>query len=76
MYRVVFVAEKEELQQQERTLSLSIENDDIGKQIKDLEKEIRTLDARKQARQNKLNEYNKKALEVGLCENPSEEAFV
>ena len=68
--------EKEELKQQERTLSLSIENDDIGKQIKELEKEIRTLDARKQARQNKLNEYNKKALEVGLCENPSEEAFV
>lgn len=68
--------EKEELKRQERDLSLSIENDDVGRQIKDLDKEIRGLNSTKQARQNRLGEYNKKALEVGFCENPTEIVFV
>ena len=68
--------EKEDLKRQERDLSLSIENDDVGRQIKDLEKEIRGLNNTKQTRQNRLNEYNKKAIEVGLDENPSEQVFI
>ena len=68
--------DKEQLKQKERELSISIENDDIGKQIKDLEREIRGLESTKQARQNRLNEYNKKALEVEFGENPSEQVFI
>lgn len=67
---------KEDLKQQERSLSLAIENDDIGKQIKDLETEISKLEKTKQNRIGTLNEYNKKAIEVGFCENPSENVFV
>lgn len=68
--------EKERLKQQERDLSLSIENDDVGRQIKELEKEIKGLNSTKQTRQNKLNEYNKKVVEIGLVENPTEQAFI
>lgn len=67
---------KEQLKQKERELSISIENDDIGKQISGLEREIKGLETTKQVRQNRLNEYNKKALEVGICENPSEQVFI
>lgn len=68
--------EKEELKRQERDLSLSIENDDIGRQIKDLDREIRGLISTKQTRQNRLNEYNKKIVEVGLVVNPTAQVFV
>ncbi len=67
---------KERLKQQERNLSLSIENDDVGRQIKDLEKEIRGLNSTKQARQTKLTNYNKKVVEVGLADNPTEQVFI
>lgn len=68
--------EKEQLKQQERNLSLSIENDDVGRQIKEIEKEIRGLNNTKQARQTKLTNYNKKVVEVGLAENPTEQVFI
>lgn len=68
--------EKDRLKQQERELSLSIENDDVGRQIKDLENEIRRLNSTKQTRQTKLNSYNQKAIEVGFSANPTAETFV
>ena len=68
--------EKEELKRQERNLSLSIENDNVGRQIKDLEREIRGLNSTKQTRLAKLKDYNKKVVEVGLTDNPSEQTFI
>ena len=68
--------EKEHLKQQERELSLSIENDDVGRQIKDLENEIRRLNSTKQTRQTKLNGYNQKVVEVGLSADPTADTFV
>ena len=68
--------EKEHLKQQERKLSLSIENDDVGRQIKELENEIRRLNNTKQTRQTKLSSYNQKVVEVGLATDPSAGSFV
>ncbi|RRC98438.1 ATP-binding protein [Prevotella sp. OH937_COT-195] len=67
---------KEELKRQERNLSLSIENDNVGRQVKDLEREIRGLNSTKQTRLAKLKDYNKKVVEVGLTDNPSEQTFI
>ncbi len=67
--------EKEQLKEKERELSLSIEGDDIGKQIKALSNEIANLEKQKINRQNKLDAYNKKVAEVKLPENPSEQIF-
>lgn len=67
--------EKDSLREKEQELLNSIANDDIGKQITNLGKEISNLEKQKNNRLNKLAEYNKKAIEVGWSENPSEQVF-
>lgn len=68
--------EKAELIQKERELSIAIETDDVGQQISTLKKEIDSLERTKNNRQRKLNEYNKKAIEIGFNENPTEQVFI
>lgn len=68
--------EKEELKKKESGLRVAIEGDDVGRQIKELKDEIGRLNQRKSTRQTKLSEYNKKVIEVGFCQSPSEELFV
>ena len=67
--------EKESLKEKERELAIAIENDDVGKQIASLKKELDALDKTKKVRQKKLEEYNKKAVEVGFPENPTGQVF-
>lgn len=68
--------EKEEkLKQEERTISISIEKDEVGSKIKDLEKDIRNLQTLKDNRSRKLDEYNKIAQNIKFSTNPSEETF-
>ena len=69
-------ADKEELKERERSLSLAIENDNVGQQIKTLEKEMQGLERTKQSRQKMFDEYNKKVREVGFSENPAEVLFL
>ena len=69
-------ADKEELKGKERTLSMAIENDNVGQQIKAIEKEMQGLERTKQSRQKKFDEYNKKVREVGFSENPDEVQFL
>ena len=57
--------EKNELKAKERELSLAIEGNEIGKQIKMLSSEIISLEKQKTNRLTKLGEYNKKVIEVG-----------
>lgn len=68
--------QKEELTNKVIELGSAIENDDVGRQIKDLENEIRRLNSTKQTRQTKLSTYNQKVVEVGLPANPTAESFV
>ena len=68
--------QKEELTNKVIELGSAIENDDVGRQIKDLENEIRRLNSTKQTRQTKLSTYNQKVVEVGLPANPTAETFV
>ncbi|MBO7570904.1 MAG: AAA family ATPase [Bacteroidales bacterium] len=67
--------EKENLKRKERTLSIDIENDNVGKQIKELEVEIKGLETKKQTKLSKLEEYNKNALKICFNENPTEAKF-
>ncbi|MBP5456222.1 MAG: AAA family ATPase [Paludibacteraceae bacterium] len=68
--------EKNQKRDKERELANSIESDDVGKQIKELAKEIASLEKQKAYRLGRLEEYNKKVIEVGLSENPSEQMFL
>lgn len=66
---------EEELKQEERTISISIEKDEVGGKIKDLEKEIKNLQSLKENRSRKLDDYNKIAQNIKFGTNPSEETF-
>ena len=68
--------QKEELTNKVIELGSAIENDDVGRQIKDLENEIRRLNSTKQTRQTKLSSYNQKVVEVGLSADPTADTFV
>lgn len=68
-------AKEELLKQEERAFSISIESDEVGGKIKDLEKEIKSLEGQKETRSRKLDQYNKITQSVELNTNPSEEIF-
>ena len=68
--------DKDELKGRERALSLAIENDNVGQQIKAIEREMQGLEKTKQSRQKKFDEYNKKVREVCFSENPTEALFL
>lgn len=63
------------LKQDERTISIAIEKDEVGSKIKDLEKEIRQLERLRDSRKSKLDDYNKIVQSIELNNNPSEETF-
>jgi uncharacterized protein YPO0396 len=67
---------EEELKQEERTISISIEKDEVGSKIKDLEKEIKNLQSLKDNRSRKLDEYIKIAQNLKFSTNPSKEIFI
>ncbi len=66
---------EETLKQEERAISISIEKDEVGSKIKDLEKEIKQLETSKNLRSKKLDEYNKIVQSIELNTNPSEDIF-
>jgi uncharacterized protein YPO0396 len=68
-------SKEENLKQDERTISISIEKDEVGSKIKDLEKEIKNLQTLKENRSRKLDDYNKIAQSIQLIPNPSEDTF-
>ena len=63
------------LRQEERTLSISIESDEVGSKIKDLEKEIKNLTGQKESRSRRLDQYNLIAKNIEFKTNPGEELF-
>lgn len=69
-------SKEDNLKQEERTISIAIEKDEVGSKIKDLEKEIKSLLSQKDNRSKKLDDYNKIAQNIKLNTNPSEETFI
>ena len=69
-------AEKESLNEHITQLTADIANDDVGKQISELDNEINRLEAEKKKRLSKLDQYNKAVNDVGLSGDPSRETFL
>ncbi|GHS88441.1 hypothetical protein FACS189487_06720 [Campylobacterota bacterium] len=59
----------------ERQLDANIRNDATGKEIQELEKEIKGKSAEKGKREDKLEKYNKAAIKINFEENPTEKTF-
>ena len=69
-------SKEEFLKHEERSISISIEKDEVGNKIKNLEKEIKALEKLRDSRNAKLDNYNKIAQSIELNVNPSEESFI
>lgn len=68
--------EKEEkLREEERSLSMAIENDEKGRQIRELENDIRRLGEQRDKRLRKREAYNRLAEQCGLRTDPDKKAF-
>jgi uncharacterized protein YPO0396 len=59
----------------ERQLDSDIRNDATGKQIQELEKEIKGKSIEKGRREKELEKYNKSAIKINFAENPDEQTF-
>ncbi len=66
---------KKELEDKKIELSVQIEQDEVGRQIKDLKKEINRLEKQRDLRKNKLEDYNFLVQKLELISNPSKEIF-
>jgi uncharacterized protein YPO0396 len=73
--REMLIAQKDKLRQEETDLKRDIENDGIGRQIRELTNSITLLETTKQIRIQHRTEYDKYARAVGLEENPTEKVF-
>lgn len=67
--------EKTKLESEQTRLSIAIERDEVGQQIKELEREIRDNEQKRNTRQTKLDSYNTLAQKVNLVVNPDSSAF-
>jgi uncharacterized protein YPO0396 len=56
-------------------LDADIRNDETGKQIQELEKEIGRKNTEKGKREKELDKYNKTAIKINFAENPNENIF-
>lgn len=59
----------------EKKLDSDIRNDETGKQIQELEKDIKSKTSEKNKRDEKLVKYNRAAVKINFEENPNEESF-
>ena len=68
-------AKEEEFKEQERFLSIAIERDSVGSQIKTLEKELKQAERSRDNAKNKSDSYNLLARELELPQNPDAQRF-
>jgi uncharacterized protein YPO0396 len=68
-------AKEEEFKEQERFLSIAIERDSVGSQIKTLEKELKQAERSRDNAKNKSDNYNLLARELELPQNPNAQRF-
>ena len=68
-------ARKGELEQEQTRLSVAIEKDEVGQQIREIEKEINQRVMMRDSRKAKAEEYDKLAKQVQMEQSPDVEAF-
>ena len=66
---------KSELEQEQTRLSVAIEKDEVGQQIREIEKEINQKVKMRDNRKAKAEEYDKLAKTVELTQSPDAEVF-
>ena len=69
-------AKEEKLRQEERSLAIAIEQDEVGRKVKELEDEARQLAELRDLRMKKMDEYNRLAEQLSLKTNPQKDTFL
>ena len=69
-------AKEEKLRQEERSLAIAIEQDEVGRKVKELEDEARQLAELRDQRMKKMDEYNRLAEQLSLKTNPQKDTFL
>ena len=67
--------EEKRLREEERSLSMTIERDEVGRKIKEMEGDIDRLEEMRDARLHKMDEYNQMAAQLSLLSDPSKDVF-
>ena len=67
---------EEELRAEERSLSMAIENDEVGRKIKDILQDAKHLEKIRDERMKHMDEYNRIAQQLSFLTDPSEETFL
>ncbi|MBK6964918.1 MAG: hypothetical protein IPH20_13520 [Bacteroidales bacterium] len=68
-------AKLKRIEKAKKILDADIRNDETGKQIQELAKDIKSKSSEKTKRFEKLTKYNKAATKINFEENPNEESF-
>lgn len=69
-------AKEEKLRQEERSLAIAIEQDEVGRKVKELEDEARQLAELRDQHMKKMDEYNRLAEQLSLKTNPQKDTFL
>ena len=67
--------EENERKEEERSLAMSIESDEVGRKIKDIEKDIERLEEMRDERTKRMDEYNAIAQQLGGVVDPERDVF-
>ena len=65
-----------ELKREETTLSVQIEKDEVGRQIRDLTTDINRIGRQRDKRKSELEKYNRLAQKIDFSLNPNEDSFI
>ncbi|MDE6348617.1 MAG: AAA family ATPase [Bacteroides sp.] len=68
--------DEERMREDERSLSLAIENDEVGRKIKEMEQDIKRLEELRNERASRMDEYNGIASLLSLTTDPEKELFL
>ena len=68
--------EEKRQREEERSLSLTIERDEVGRKIKEIEDDIAHLEKLRDERTHRMDEYNQLAQVLSLSSDPSQDIFL
>ena len=67
--------DEEQMREDERSLALAIENDEVGRKIKEISKEIERLGELRDKRSARMDEYNSISSQLSLVSDPEKDTF-
>ncbi|MCR8892807.1 ATP-binding protein [Bacteroides sp. ET336] len=68
--------DEDRMRQDERSIALAIENDEVGRKIKEMEQEIKRLEELRDERVSRMDEYNSVASVLSLTTDPDKDTFI